>query len=182
MNERFDAIAGVFPRWKVTPDLARLCEAKFEKFSVEQVRLAAGQHRLERKGDDPDIGGLLARLKGSVLASRPRSQYHNAGQSGAVEYNTRPYTDEDRRWEQMCDSWRADLREAKQQPGFTPEGWARSAYPLFMRDMLAFGHTSKTFATAYLVKLARDCGVTLEVRKPTKDAKALISLVTGESK
>lgn len=179
MNERFDAISGVFPRWKVTPELARLCESKFDPFTVEQVRLAAEQHRLERRGDDPDLGTILTRLKGTRHPQQPGSQYHAAGGTRADEYNNRPYTEQDRRWDQLCDSWRADLREAKAQPGFTPEGWARSAFPLFMRDIRSFGHTSKTFATAYLIKLARDCGVTVQPKSTTKDAQALISMVTG---
>jgi hypothetical protein len=172
MTARFDAIAGVFPRWKVTPDLARLCETQFAKFSAEQVRLAAGQHRLERKGDDPDLGGLLSRLKGT--GTRHAVQAMDA-KAQLEAYNNRPNTPEDDRWDQLCDSWRADLRTAKAQPGFTPDGWARTAYPLFRRDIAEFGHTSKTFATAYLVKLARDCGVRLQI-KGNSEANALVQL------
>lgn len=174
MSARFEAILGVFPRWKVTPDLARLCETQFAKFSAEQVRLAAGQHRLERKGDDPDLGGLLSRLKGT--GTRHAVQQLDA-KAQLEAYNNRPYTEEDIRWDQLCDSWRADLRTAKSQPGFTPDGWARTAYPFFRRDIAEFGHESKTFATAYLVKLARDCDVKLNP-KGGSEAAALVKLVT----
>jgi len=176
MTARFDAIAGVFPRWKVTPDLARLCETQFAKFSAEQVRLAAGQHRLERKGDDPDLGGLLSRLKGT--GARHAVQQLDA-KAMLEAYNNRPNTPEDDRWDQLCDSWRADLKQAKAAPGFTPDGWARTAYPLFRRDIAEFGHTSKTFATAYLVRIAHQCGVKLQPKGGNPDAIALVKLTVG---
>jgi len=174
MTARYETILSLFPRWKATPEIALLVERSLKDFTAEQVSLAAGQHRLERRGDDPDLGELVRRLKGTgtrhaVQSQDPREQL--------VAYNNRPNTPDDDRWDALCDSWRADLNTAKRQPGFTPEGWARSAYPLFRRDIAEFGHTSKTFATAYLVRLAWDCGVKLQIRG-NPEAETLAKLVT----
>lgn len=178
MTARYESILGLFPRWKATPEIAALVERSLQDFTAEQVRLAAGQHRLERRGDDPDLGELVRRLKGTgsrhaVQTQDPREQL--------AAYNSRPNTPQDDRWDALCDSWRADLRVAMTQPGFTPSEWARGAYPLFVRDIAAFGHTSKSFATAYLVRLARDCGVRLEI-KGNREATMLANLATGETK
>jgi hypothetical protein len=178
MSARFEAILGVFPRWKTTPELADLVERSLAHYSPDQVKYAAGQQRLERKSDDPDIGGLKNRLAGTRHV-QTGNQYHVAGKAQADEYNNRPNTPEEDRWDQLCDSWRADLKQAKAAPGFTPDGWARTAYPLFRRDIAEFGHTSKTFATAYLVRIAHQCGVKLQPKGGNPDAIALVKLTVG---
>ncbi|MBX3380915.1 MAG: hypothetical protein KF805_12555 [Phycisphaeraceae bacterium] len=173
---RFEAMLGIFPRWKTTPELAELVERTLKNYTPEQVKYAAGQQRLERKSEDPDIGAIKSRLAG-VRVGDKGDKYHAAGRSQADEYNNRPYTDDDRRWDALCESWRSDLKTAMQAPDFTPTGWARSAYPLFRRDIADFGHTSKSFATAYLCRIARDCGVRLEI-KGSPEAKTLAGMVT----
>lgn len=173
---RSDVLASLFPKWEATPEILEWAEDLLRPFSQEQVKLAARQHKTERgKAYDPDVGELVRRLKGTgtrhaVQVQDPREQL--------AAYNARPNTPEDDRWDALCDSWRADLRTAKTQPGFTPEGWARSAFPLFARDIAAFGHTSKTFATAYLVRIANQCGVKIKPKGANPEAMALIKLTT----
>ena len=61
-------LAKLFPRWKITPELAALWTDRITRYqgSDEQLRAIINQHRADRRGSDPDLTGICIAFRAST--------------------------------------------------------------------------------------------------------------------
>lgn len=148
--ERAETLMSLFPRWKTTPELLKFTEELLGAHPLAEVQAAARAHRLTRgKADDPDLRDVEAWLRNRKCdAIRERQQ-----QAAAPKPDV--WTQDDREWCAMMESWRADYREAKPTNALK---WVSDAFGAAARDLAKFGITHPDQTRRFLRKIARDCG------------------------
>lgn len=62
-GEMVQYLGRIFPRWKVTAELAVLWGDAFVNFPEQAVRSAINQHRAERSAEDPDLRMIREKLR-----------------------------------------------------------------------------------------------------------------------
>ena len=148
--DRAEALMGLFPRWKTTPDLLAFAEELLGGFPVHEVKAAARTHRLDRgKADDPDLNAIERWLRDR------RCEQVREQKTQAAAPRPDVWTPEDREWCAMMESWRADFREAKPD---NAARWVLESMAVAVRDLAKFGMTDKGTARLFLRRIARDCG------------------------
>lgn len=173
-----DIVQGLFPKWQATAEILEWAEDLMRPFTEEQIRAASRQHKTERgRAFDPDIADMVRRLKGE--GQRHAVQVKDARQL-LDEYNNRPYTEEDRQWCQMMDSWKLQLRHDMALPGFLPNQWARANFRDVAKDLAPHNITGPQFIGWFIRLVGRACGVTFtpaakDVPGPTQGVVRLVA-------
>ena len=148
--ERAQALIGLFPRWKTTPELLKFAEELLGAHPLAEVQAAARTHRLNRgKADDPDLKDVEAWLRNRKCEVVREQKQQAAAPAPDV------WTEEDRQWCAMMDCWRADYRDAKPANALK---WVSDAFGAAARDLAKFGITHPDQTRRFLRKIARDCG------------------------
>jgi len=113
-------LGSLFPRWKTNPDLVSLWVNRLARFPVtlEQATAIVEQHRVSRRGSDPDLGGIEAAMR--AAAESDRASVPAAVQ---IQGNAGAYVDNGPTPEERCERYARGGVEAWVADGFERRWW-----------------------------------------------------------